>query len=309
MLLGTLLDAGGHEVSFRGRGDRERPVNRIRLVLPGGWMTSGPFLRPAVAQAGAEATLVTMARHHLHAVRRPDFLRMAGAGEGPVAFFNAGGPDMDRLGIPPGRQKLCVSLLTASTLQDGDVELAPGKSVVLHEKSSALTDCFAALPKFGIQVLAVDDAQPQANSLLLLQLLSLPVAMCNATLDSFLAEPEGRRLAAEVLAEGFTAMERAGLPVAHLPVMDPRDLLARLQKRPSSFAGAGSVPDRAYNTVLRSFLRGRPTEASHINRRIVEIGSSAGLHLTWNWRLLQKSSRISGLGFYRDPAELLRSLE
>jgi hypothetical protein len=40
----------------------------------------------------------------------------------------------------------------------------------------------------------------------------------------------------------------------------------------------------------------------------VEIASSAGLHLTWNWRIMQKASRITSLGFYRDPPELLKAL-
>ena len=83
---------------------------------------------------------------------------------------------------------------------------------------------------------------------------------------------------------------------------------ARLEKKPGSFEAAVELPDRAYNSVLQSLLKGKPTEASRLNRRIVEIASSAGLHLTWNWRILQKMSRVTGLGFYRTPAELLRSL-
>jgi ketopantoate reductase len=216
---------------------------------------------------------------------------------------------MVRLGISPGRQRLCVTLLNAVSLRQGEVELAPGKAVIIHEKSPVLAEALSVLPPLGIQVMAVDDARPHANSLLLHQLLSLPAAMCNATLDSFLSTPEGRQLAASVLEEGFTAMDKAGLPVAPLPVMDPRDLLTRINRRGASFSGASSVPDRSYGTVLQSYLKGQATEASHINRSIVEIASSAGVRLTWNWRLLQKASRVAGLGFYRDPSELLRSLE
>jgi ketopantoate reductase len=311
MLVGALLQEGGHDVSFRGRAARARTARAIRLVLPDGWITNGQSAWPGPEESDGspDLVLVALGRHHLHSVRRPDFLRMAGTGEWPVAFFNTGGPDAGRLGIAPGRQRLCLSLLTAVSLRQGEVELAPGKAVIVHERSPVLADCFSVLPRHGIQVIAVDDARPLANSLLLLQLLSLPVAMCNTTLDSFLSATEGRQLAANVLAEGFSAMEKAGLPVAPLPVMDPRELLGRINRRGASFSGASSNPDRAYNSVLQSFLRGQPTEASHINRSIVDIASSAGVRLTWNWRLVQKSSRVSGLGFYRDPAELLHSLE
>jgi ketopantoate reductase len=310
-LLGALLQDAGHEVVLRGRGPGRKPRRRIRVILPEGWVTvdvaAGPG--PDAASSELDAVLVTLARHHLHAARRPDFARMAGSGTGPVAFVNTGGPDADRLGVPPERQRLCLTLLTAVSLQEGDVELAPGRAVLVHERSDALSECFSPLGRFGIQVTAVDDARPLANSLLLLQLLSLPSAMCNATLDGFLSAAEGRQIAQSVLGEGFEALSKAGMPIAPLPVMDPRELMGRISRRGGSFADSALGPDRAYTTVLQSFLKGRPPEVSHINRRIVEIGSSAGLHLTWNWRLLQKVSRVTGLGFFRDPAELLRSLE
>ena len=69
-----------------------------------------------------------------------------------------------------------------------------------------------------------------------------------------------------------------------------------------------STPERGYNSILQSYLKGRPIEAAQLNKRVVEIASSKGLHLTWNWRLLQKASRVASMGFYREPADLLRSL-
>ncbi len=308
-LLGALLQSSGHQVVFRDRAPGRRRRRTVRVVLPDGWVTAACDEPGAPDASRADAVLVTMARHHLHAARRPDFLRMTGAGRGPVAFVNTGGPDMERLGIPAERQRLCLTLLTAVSMQDGDVELAPGRAMLVHERSPVLSECFAGLTGHGIQVTSVDDARPLANSLLVLQLLSLPVALCNSTLGWFLSWEEGRQIAQNVLAEGFEAMMKAGLPVGQLPVSDPRELLGKLSRRGGVFAGGGTEPDRAYNTVLQSFLRARPPEVSHINRRIVEIGSSAGLRLTWNWRLLQKASRVTGLGFFRDPADLLRSLE
>jgi len=85
--------------------------------------------------------------------------------------------------------------------------------------------------------------------------------------------------------------------------------LIRLERKPSSFELTRDLPDRAYNTVLQAYLKGRQTEAAHLNRRLVEIASSAGQHLVWNWRVIQKAGRVAGAGFYRSPGELLRSLE
>jgi ketopantoate reductase len=132
--------------------------------------------------------------------------------------------------------------------------------------------------------------------------------MCNTTLGVFLSFPEGRELAAGLIGEGCAAMEKAGMPMAPLPLMDPRELATKLQKKPGSFDSDTGRPDRGYNSLLQCSLKGRPTEAAQLNRRIVEIASAAGFQLTWNWRILQKVSRVSSLGFYRTPAELLRSL-
>jgi ketopantoate reductase len=310
-LLGALLAAGGHEVAFRGRDVRAAGRRRIRVVLPGGWMNvDAARWQGGEAPAGTpDIVLVTLARHHLHAVRRPDFHRMTGKSECPVVIFNTGGLDLGRLGMPPERQRLALTLLNAVKLQEDDVELSPGKAVVVHERSEQVSECLSVLTRYGIQVSAVDDTGALGHSQLLLQLLALPAAMCSATLDSFLSFPEGRELARNILEEGIAALDKAGMATATLPVLDPRELSARLRKKPASFSGAATLPDRSYGTVLQSYLAGRPTEAAHLNRRIVEIGSSGGLHLTWNWRLLQKSSRAAGLGFYRDPADLLRSLE
>jgi ketopantoate reductase len=98
------------------------------------------------------------------------------------------------------------------------------------------------------------------------------------------------------------------MPMAALPLMDPAELSQRLQKRPAAFEGDRGAPERDFNSLLQSYLRGKPTEAAQLNRKVVEIASSAGLHLTWNWRIVQKASRIASLGFYRDPPELLKAL-
>ncbi len=252
--------------------------------------------------------MITLGRHHLHALRRPDLARIIGTGDSPVAVFNADPLEMERLAVPPERLRLCLSLMNAVMLQEDDVELTTPSPTVIFEKSPLLAGQLKQLASFGFRSIPVDDARPYLSSLLLSQLLFLPVAMCNTTLECFLSFPEGRELGHLMLEEGFSAMHRAGLPLAALPSMDPRELYTRIEKKPGSFDAGGSTPDRSYNPVLQGMLRGTPTEAAQINRKIVEIASAAGLHLTWNWRILQKASRVSGVGFFQSPGALLQSL-
>jgi ketopantoate reductase len=260
------------------------------------------------ASQNAAAHLVTMARHNLRIVRRPDFSRLT-AGQGPVFLFNCDPSEPQRLALSAERRRFGLTLTTAVKLQEGEVELAAARSTLVVETHPECFVLFGGLKRYGFDVLQVEDALPFMNAFFLTQLLFLPVALCNLTLSAFLAAPEGRELAYNVLQEGFLTMEKAGQPLASLPDMDPRELLARLEKKPQSFLVGQDKPDRAYNTLLQSYLRGRQVESAHLNRRLVEIASSAGQRLVWNWRIVQKAGRVAGTGFYRDPAELLRSLQ
>jgi ketopantoate reductase len=309
-LIGGLARLKGHGVTLRGRKPPTEDGRSLRIVLPHQWLMADGIRRqgPEDPVGNPDLFLVTLARHHLHAVRRPDFIHLIGAGDAPVAFINCDPVEPQRLAVPGERLRLCLTLMNAVRLQDADVELTSETPFLIFEKSPLLARVAKDLCAFGFQALAVDDAQPYINSFLIAQLLFLPVAMCNTTLDCFLSTPEGREMAMNLLVEGFTSMERAGMPLVSLPTMDPRELVARIERKPGSFDPAPAVPDRGYNTVLQSYLRGTPNEAAHLNRRIVEIASSAGLHLTWNWRLLQKASRVAGVGFYGSPADLLKSL-
>ena len=309
-LPGGLLSVSGHQVRLRGKKRPARQGTTLRLVLPDRWlMAEGVrFEGPEDPTGSLEAFLVTMGRHHLHVERRPDFARLIGGGDAPVAFFNCDPAEPQRLAVPGERLRFGLTLMNAVKLQDGEVELTTPKSAIIYEKSRPVSRLLQGFASFGFQLLPVEDALPYMSSFLIYQLLFLPVAMCNTTLDCFLSMPEGRELALALMGEGFLAMEKAGLPLATLPLMDPRELAARIEKKPQSFEQAPSVPGRGFNSILQSYLRGRPTEAGQLNRKAVEIASAAGLHLTWNWRILQKASRVASLGFYSGPAELLKAL-
>jgi ketopantoate reductase len=307
-LLGSLLQIAGHRVTLRGR--TAEPRANYRVVLPGQWL-----LAEGVRSAGREETadssdaiLVTLGRHHLHAERRPDFARLIGTGESPVVVFNCDPEETVRLAVPRERLRLGLTLMSAVRLQNTDVELCTEKPVLLYEKAPLLARIFQAFAKFGFQLVAVDDLRPYLNSFFVSQLLFLPVAMCNTTVRDFLSYPEGRELAVGILSEGFAALQRADMPLAPLPLRDPGELSLRLQKKPAVFEADRGAPERDFNSLLQSYLRGKPTEAAQLNRKVVEIASSAGLHLTWNWRIVQKANRIASLGFYRDPPELLKAL-
>jgi len=318
-LLAGLLALKGNKVNLKGRRAPTRPAGPIRVTLPGRWEVvdgvNQQWPEGGKRQGGIDdpelspdAILVTLGRQHIHALRRPDFARLTGSGDAPILMFNCDHSETARLAVPSERLRLGLTLMTAVKLQDADVELAVEKPIILYESSRILDRLFRDLASFGFRAEPVPDARPYLNSLLVWQLLFLPIAMCNTTLGAFLSFPEGRELAADLIGEGCAAMEKSGMPMATLPLMDPRDLAANIRKKPASFATDTGRPDRAYNSLLQASLRGRPTEAPQLNRRIVEIASAAGLHLTWNWRILQKVSRVSSLGFYRTPAELLRSL-
>jgi ketopantoate reductase len=307
-LLGSLLRVGGHDVTLVGRrktGQEDRPV---RLVLPDGWLLAEGLRHEKAERGGTDAFLITLGRHHLRALRRPDFTRLV-SGEGPVYMLNCDPSEAERLALTPERCRFGLTLTTAVKLQEGEVELASSRSALIVEKHAIGRQLFDCLEHHGFEVLEVDDALPFLGSFFLFQLLFLPVALCNLTLPAFLAAAEGRELARNILLEGFLTMEKSGQPLAALPMMDPQDLLTGLEKKPLSFQVDQDQPDRSYNTVLQAYLRGRQVETAHLNRRLVEIASSAGLHLVWNWRVAQKAGRVAGAGFYRDPAELLRSLQ
>lgn len=320
-LLGGLLSLKGHGVSFRCRKDARAGAESaaVRLVLPDAWLTAEGlrFAGPGGELRAAGAVLVTLGRHHLRAIRRPDFQRIVapagGSAPAPVIFVNADPTEPHRLGYPPAGQhqgswSLCLTLLNAVKLQEREAELTSDDAVLIVERGSAGQTLLSTLSGFGFKVTAVADPLPYSDSLFVSQLLFLPVAMCNTTLLRFLAFEEGRELARRILAEGLETMARTGRTLARLPLMDPRDLLAKVEKKAESFSSARLRPDRSYNSVLQSYLRGRPTEAAELNKRAVEMASAAGLHLEWNWRVLQKVGRIASLGFYPQPGDLLKSL-
>jgi ketopantoate reductase len=302
-LLGGLLRVEGHAVSLVGR--RGTLDDRtLRIVLPTGWKIAAGFTAPAPAEP--DLAMVCLGRHHLAGVRRGGLGLPAGSRH--TVFWNVDAAQPARLGLTDGQWSPGVTLLSAIRLQEDDVTLAGERAVLVVERRSGAAGALRGLRRHGFTVSEVEDAGPYLDAAFVGRLLELPAAMCGAPVAWFLSFPEGRELAAAVLAEGLKTMERAGRSLARLPVNDPRELLERITRHPQAFDRTRELPDQSWPSLLQDFLTGRPHEAREITKRIVEIASDAGLALTWNWRLFQKSGRVASVGFFRDPVELARAV-
>lgn len=302
-LLGGLLRVEGHAVTLIGRSGPVADAE-LRIALPSGWRIARGFTAPA--PSAPDLAMVCLGRHHLAGVRRGELAVPSDARR--IVFWNVDPAQPSRLGIADDRWSPAVTLLSAVRLQEGDVALAGERAALVVERRSGAGAALRGLRRYGISVVEVEDAIPHLTAAFVYQLLELPAALCAATIRWFLSYPEGRELARAVLEEGLRTMDRAGRPLARLPVMDPRELLERIGRRPRELERARDLPDQAWPSMLQDFLAGRPHEARETTGRLVEMASDAGLSLTWNWRLLQKAGRVASLGFFRDPAELARAI-
>ena len=91
--------------------------------------------------------------------------------------------------------------------------------------------------------------------------------------------------------------------------MDPQELLKRVKRRGRDFGAARFLPDRAYNPLLQSLLKGETTETRELNGRLIRMASEVGIDAAWNWRLTQRLDRVRRVGFYRNPAELYQAVK
>jgi len=306
-LLGGLALEGGHEVSFCGSAEANRQLasRGLRLVLAERWVRLPRVRTGEQARSKPDLILVALKRHQLKELKR-----LPGAQPGAPIFFLNCEPEDARSLIPPDGEPLWgYTLLTSVLLQPGEVELASRRSCLLLSRHPRLEQLAPAWRAGGLEVHQTEDLDQCARSFFLWQLLFLPVALCHSTYEHFLLSEEGRRVAAGVLQEGLETFKRLGRKLRRLPFMDPQELLAAIQKHPGEPASSEARPDRAYNSLLQSILRGRKTEVRELNEKLVRLATEAGVDPRWNWRLAQKLSRVVQVGFYGGPLELCRALE
>jgi len=297
----------------------------IRLILPGGWVRSENFGLSASARLKAGETGVV-------AIGDPG--RLARADSASAGRIGSAGRTLLLLDCREEERKRIVnpgatvirglSLLEATEWDTGVVEVPAPRPRLMVETGPELQElknCLKACLSTPLQtprrvrlkqrepgIEEVEDLPACRNALDLWKLLSLPLALCHSTLGVFLSYEEGRQIALRVLQEGFSLLSHLEMPVARLPVMDPQELLQRLQRRPGEFDAGRNKPDRRFGTALGCLLRGQEKAARAPNDRIVRLSSQTGIDPTWNWALTQKVSRVRRTGFFRDPIELYNAI-
>jgi ketopantoate reductase len=313
-VMGGLLSLCGHDVHLIGSAT-EKPANTrrvsararpMRIILADAWHLADRLEYGAVPDP--DLLLVTLGRQHLHALKRDSFRNQVDREKSHVVFANCDPAEPGRLGFTDEKSSLLLTIMEAMRLQEGEVELVSRKPFLVMEKRSPLTQIAEGLTRFGFGLRIVDDAVPYLNSFFVFQLLYLPAALCNTALGHFLSFKEGRDLARGIIAEGLRMLEKTARRTAKLPLMDPKELLERLERGSASFDRARILPDRSYSPILQDLLLRKPTEAREITKRAVEMAASVGLELPWNWKVYQKAGRVLSLGFFRSPAELTASL-
>lgn len=308
-LIGGLLHLKNHNVSFvtDPQSDDPRENRYLRIVLPDRWLKIDRIAHNPVEKC--EIALFALKRTQYPDISIDDIRRHTGNDSLEIVYCNVNTDDIGHLDQDAIESSIALTLLTSVMLQKDDVELTSTNSYIVFRKSKTLRKLFAPLSEYGIRSLGVDDPRPYANSFFIYQLLSLPAAMCNATVDFFLSFKEGRELAVRVLNEGFKSFTKLQIPLARLPVMDPVDLLARLEKKPEKFDACRFREDRSYNTVLQSFLRGDKHELARLNAKLITVAKDAGVDPLWNWKLMQKVPRVIKYGFFPNPKELMDGLD
>ena len=273
----------------------------VRLVLPQGWMRTEAFSLSSSTKVRAEELGVVAISMR--------FLGERVGSKGSTLLFLDCGPGVPEILAAPGSTVFeGLSLLDTFELDPGSVEAATLHPWLVIEKNPLLHELKLCLKNLNISILEVDELLPYRNSLFLWKLLSLPVAMCHSTLKHFLSYREGREIAAHVLDEGMGVFARKALELKKLPIMDPRDLLQKLEKKPEEFDRVRDLPDRSFPSALQYVLLGEGSVARGINDRLIRMSSQTGVDPKWNWSLSRKLSRVLRVGFYRDPVDLYNAI-
>lgn len=281
----------------------------IRLVLPQGWIRTEAFSVSSSMKVRAEELgVVVMPERSLGKVKPAGAGERVGSKGSTLLFLDCGPGVPDILAAPGSTVFQGLSLLDTFELDPGSVEVATLRPWLVIEKNPLLRELKLCLKSRNISVQEVDELLPYKNSLFLWKLLSLPVAMCHSTLKHFLSYREGREIAARVLDEGMGVFARNAVELKKLPIMDPRDLLQKLEKKPEEFDRVRDLPDRSFPSALQHVLLGEGSVARGFNDRLIRMSSQTGVDPKWNWSLTRKLSRVLRVGFYRDPVDLYNAI-
>ncbi len=186
-LLGGLLAAKNHQVSFISNEQvLKTPEQKgLRIILPDNFInTKLVFRRPGEE---ADLLIVALKRFHLKNLTKEYFADFKLVPGGKMLFINCDPSSMRSL-IPDGvKGVMALTLLNAVQFEAGEVELCSKRSLLLIVKNKELKKIMNELRGYGLEIEESDDIESSANSFFILQLLNLPVAMCNTTLNHFLS--------------------------------------------------------------------------------------------------------------------------
>jgi ketopantoate reductase len=308
-LIGGLLAHKNHNVQFQANPESEQKKDEryLRLILPDRWLKIEHVLMNPVNNA--DAVIFALKRTQYSSISAEQLKKSMSPGCENVIFLNCDEDDIKHLIHENLAHTVALTLMTSVSLQQQDVELATTDSCIVYEKQKFIKELLSPLKDFGIKSIGVDHIAPFSNSFFIYELLFLPVAMCNTTLGYFLSFKEGRELALRILHEAIKTFAKLEMPIGKLPVMDPSDLIAKIEKKPEKFELDRNKCDRSYNTVLQSLLLNKKNDVNRLNGRLVALAKTAGVDPVWNWKLLQKVPRVAKFGFYPNPKELLGGIE
>jgi len=324
-VLAGLLAAEQQEVVWNpdAEGDRRLKAlkrrKEIRLILPWGWLRTEGFRLSSspLLKAGELGVVARRTRAAPAGVTRaaPAGPRGANGGGNKTLLVLDSVPEQQdaqsaQRSLVPGTTVLRgICLLEALEWDPGMVEVTSPQPRLIVEAGGRLGELQRWLKARRIAVQEVGDLAPYRNALHIRDLLALPVALCHSTAGNFLSYPEGREIAVSLLEEGLQLYAHRGLPLGKLPLLDPRDLLQRLRRKPQEFDKARTFPDRAYGEALQHLLAGDARAAKQPHDRIVRMSAQTGIDPRWNWAVAQRINRAIRVGFYRDPVELYNALQ
>ena len=308
--------------SETGNGRDRRPV--LRCIHPTGWQVADVL--PSVAVAEAEKAswqgtpLVVAADGPVETAATP----LVSVEDRPVLWINGLGAraELDDTWSDHDhhdQQNSGQALLAVGAVSAGDGELEVADPVAYatlprigRRSSDALRDVIGRLSqgfrRWGVHVREVPSVAPQLHAYSIVELLELPVALCHSTLRSFLAEADGRRIAAPLLREGLTLAKRRRRQLGRLPSYDPQALVAAAQGRQRPSDGVEMhAPDRAFNRLLQAWQRGE-AHPGNANEVLLRNASRMGTNPVANARVAQLARRVRTAGYFSSTTELLAAL-
>jgi 2-dehydropantoate 2-reductase len=200
----------------------------------------------------------------------------------------------------PGRRVLAAMVpFNVIALGDGRFHRATSGDIVIERDDD---DTAQQLSVPGLRMLATDDIAGVQWGKLLVNLFNALNALADVPLRQQLAQRPWRRLFADQMVEGLSAVRAAGIkPVSPTPV--PASLTPHLLRLPDAvfavlLGRTMKIDPEARSSMWEDLQRGRRTEIDYLQGVITGIADRYGLQVPLSRRVvaLIKSAEVSGKG-------------